>query len=57
MLDGSKYGIEDVCLSVPTVVGGGGIVDVIETPLNDEEKQGLKESAQKISDILRELGF
>ena len=57
VLDGSKYGIEDVCLSVPTVVGGGGIVDVIETPLNDEEKQGLKESAQKISDILRELGF
>lgn len=57
VLDGSKYGIEDVCLSVPTVVGGQGIVDVIETPLNDEEKQGLKESAQKISDILRELGF
>ena len=57
VLDGSKYGIENVCLSVPTVVGGQGIVDVIETPLNDEEKQGLKESAQKISDILRELGF
>ena len=57
VLDGSKYGIENVCLSVPTVVGGQGIVEVIETPLNDEEKQGLKESAQKISDILRELGF
>lgn len=57
VLDGTKYGIEDVCLSVPTVVGGQGIVDVIETPLNDEEKEGLKESAQKISDILRELGF
>ena len=24
---------------------------------DSEEKQGLKESAQKISDILRELGF
>lgn len=57
VLDGEKYGIEDVCLSVPTVVGGKGIIDVIETPLNDEEQQGLKESAQKISEILRELGF
>ncbi len=57
VLNGEKYGIEDVCLSVPTVVGGKGIVDVIETPLNEEEQQGLKESAQKISEILRELGF
>lgn len=57
VLDGEKYGIEDVCLSVPTVVGGKGIIDVIETPLNEEEQQGLKESAQKISEILRELGF
>lgn len=57
VLDGEKYGIEDVCLSVPTVVGGKGIIDVIETPLNEEEQQGLKESAHKISEILRELGF
>ena len=51
------YGLSDVCLSVPTVVGGDGIVRVIETPLNEEEKEGLQKSAQTLSEILRELGF
>lgn len=51
------YGISDVCLSVPTVVGGDGIVRIIETPLSDEEKDGLNESAGKLSGLLRELGF
>ena len=51
------YNISDVCLSVPTVVGGDGIVKVIETPLNQDEQEGLKKSAETLSDILRELGF
>ena len=51
------YNISDVCLSVPTVVGGDGIVRVIETPLNEEEQEGLNKSAETLSDILRELGF
>ena len=52
-----KYGISDVCLSVPTIVGGDGIVKVLETPLSDEEKAGLKNSADTLSELLRELGF
>ncbi len=53
----NKYGISDVCLSVPTVVDGNGIVKVLEAPLNESELDGLKNSAEKLSELLRELGF
>ncbi len=53
----NQYGISDVCLSVPTVVDGNGIVRVLETPLNDAELEGLKNSAETLSALLRELGF
>jgi L-lactate dehydrogenase len=45
-----KYGLRDVCLSVPTVVGCGGVRDQIELPLTPHEKAGLWRSAQ----VLRE---
>ncbi len=53
----NQYGISDVCLSVPTVVDGNGIVKVLETPLNETEKEGLNTSAETLSELLRELGF
>ena len=53
----NQYGISDVCLSVPTVVDGNGIVKVLETPLSETELDGLKNSAETLSALLRELGF
>jgi L-lactate dehydrogenase len=44
------YGIRDVCLSVPTVVGCGGARQQIELPLTSKEKLGLQNSAR----VLRE---
>ncbi len=40
------YGIRDVALSVPTVVGRRGVVDTHEIDLWPKEVQGLKKSAQ-----------
>jgi L-lactate dehydrogenase len=40
------YGIRDVALSVPTVVGRRGVVDAHEIDLWPKEVQGLKKSAQ-----------
>jgi len=48
MLTG-QYGIEGVYLSLPCVVGRGGVERVIEIPLDEEETAGLRASA----DILR----
>ncbi len=44
------YGIRDVCLSVPTAVGCGGVRKQIELPLTPKERMGLQNSAR----VLRE---
>ncbi|MCI0653805.1 MAG: lactate dehydrogenase [Methylococcaceae bacterium] len=42
------YGIRDVCMSLPVVVGRAGITRVLQPTLNDSEMAALKESAQAI---------
>ena len=44
-----QYGIEGVYLSLPCVVGSDGVERVIEIPLDEREREGLRASA----DILR----
>ena len=48
-LDG-QYGIHDVCLSIPSIIGQSGIADAILPQLNEVEIQGLSRSAE----VLRE---
>ena len=45
-----QYGIRDVYLSTPCVVGARGVEQVIELPLNETELKDLRASA----DVLRE---
>ncbi len=42
------YGIHDICLSVPAVIGREGVRQVLDIPLNDEEQYRLKKSADTI---------
>lgn len=49
------YGIEDVCLSVPTVVGRVGVEKQIEMKLADEELQALRRSAQVLKETLAQV--
>lgn len=56
LLEG-EYGISDVCLSVPTVVGSGGAERIIEIGFSEEELKGLKESAETLQNLAREIGF
>jgi L-lactate dehydrogenase len=44
------YGIRDVSISVPTVVGRGGVVKHIEVELWPKELQGLQSSAKALKD-------
>ncbi|HWS98694.1 MAG TPA: L-lactate dehydrogenase [Pyrinomonadaceae bacterium] len=41
-----QYGIEGIYLSLPCVVGREGVSGVIELPLSDEERAGLRASAE-----------
>ena len=50
-LDG-EYGLKDIYIGVPTVVGKDGAKWVIEVPLTDTENERMQESAKTLKDIL-----
>jgi L-lactate dehydrogenase len=50
-------GIRDVCMSVPSIVNRGGVEAVLELPLSEAEREGLKRSADTIRQAIRTLGF
>ncbi|MCX6778836.1 MAG: L-lactate dehydrogenase [Candidatus Magasanikbacteria bacterium] len=50
-----QYGLNDVCLSLPSVVGRTGIKRVLEVKLNDEELQKLRQSAKIISETIKSI--
>ncbi len=47
LVDG-HYGIHDVCLSLPVIVGRSGIRRVLPIPLTDNELESLRRSAESI---------
>jgi L-lactate dehydrogenase len=49
------YGIRDVCLSVPTVVGCGGARQQIELALTPKERTGLQNSARVLREIIDQV--
>ncbi|MDY3797232.1 MAG: L-lactate dehydrogenase [Agathobacter sp.] len=53
MLHG-EYGIKDVVLSMPTIVGKNGIEKLVPIPLNEEEQCALKKSAETLDKIMQE---
>ncbi len=46
------YGINGVCLSVPTIVGRAGVINHVELELWPKEMQGLLTSAKALRDVL-----
>ncbi len=49
------YGIEDVYLSLPAVIGREGVGRVLEPPLSDDERKALVKSAAVLRGVLDEL--
>jgi len=43
-----------VCLSKPVVLGRKGVEQVLELPLNDEEKEALAKSAKSLREVIEE---
>jgi L-lactate dehydrogenase len=50
-----EYGLNNLCASVPCLVGAAGIERVLEMPLSEEEQAGLLNSAQVIGAVLKAL--
>ncbi len=57
LMDGSYLGIDDVALSIPCVVGAGGIERKIHLELADAERDALLESARVLKGAIREVGL
>ena len=56
-LTNGRYGIDDVCLSLPCIVNGHGIVGEINPPLLDEELAKLQKSADSLKSVISQLTF
>ena len=50
-----QYGVRDICLSLPSVVGENGIEEILTIPMNAEEQEGFRASADKLKSILDKL--
>ena len=48
-----EYGIRNVCLSMPAVIGKEGIISTIPLTLSSQEKSALKKSAKTLQSILK----
>lgn len=53
IMDG-EYGLNDIALGVPTVLGGRGIVKIVELPLNEAERAQLDRSVAEVTQTLRQ---
>ena len=47
LLDG-EFGLNDLCIGVPVILGKNGIESIVEIDLNDSEKNQLKDSANGV---------
>jgi L-lactate dehydrogenase len=51
------YGIGDVCLSMPSIVGKAGIKKFLKLQLSEEEQAQLRHSAESLKTVLRSVKF
>jgi malate dehydrogenase len=55
-LDGA-YGIKDLYIGVPVVLGGKGVEKVIELKLDNDEMAMLRKSAETYKEFLKIIGY
>ena len=51
-----QYGVTDIALSVPTIVGRSGIEEVLNLPMSEDEFAAFQQSAQTLKDALAQVG-
>ncbi len=50
-----KFGIDDVALSLPSIVNAAGVKEIIDLTMTEEEQAALKHSAEQLKIILNEV--
>lgn len=57
VLPRGEYGLSDLALSLPSVVGRSGVEKVLEIPLSPEESEALAASAAQIHEVIATLNL
>lgn len=52
---GGQYGLRDLALSIPSIVGRRGVEQILEIPLSEDEGQALEASAAQLREVIGEL--
>jgi L-lactate dehydrogenase len=50
-----QYGVNNICLSLPSVVGENGVEEILTLSMSAEEEEGFRASAVKLKDTLKNL--
>ena len=53
----NHYGLSDICLGIPAILGSNGIEKVLDIPLNAEESEKLTTSAKTLKQVIKDIGF
>lgn len=56
LLEG-EYGLQDICLSLPSIVNSSGIEKIMDVPISDIEKELLVKSGNSLKEILGKLSI
>jgi malate dehydrogenase len=51
-----EYGIDGLYMGVPVKLGAGGIEQIVELDLSDDEREALNASADAVRDVVGVLG-
>lgn len=52
-----EHGVEDVCLSYPTMINNDGVFTKVPTPLSPEEEALLRRSGDALKSVISGLAF
>ena len=52
---GGQYGLRDLALSIPSIVGRRGVEQILEIPLADSEREALQGSAEQLREVISAL--
>jgi malate dehydrogenase len=55
LLEG-EYGIDGLYIGVPVKLGAGGIEEIVELDLSDDEREALERSAEAVREVVGVLG-
>ena len=50
-----QYGVKDICISLPSIVGAHGIEGVLDLPLSSDEAEAFRRSASILQDRFRQV--